>query len=412
MKVLWITNILMPDICNYLNIRVPAYGGWMQSSLEYIKEQPDLKIAVATPYSGENFISQEIHGVIYYLLPLKGRDKTKYQKTLEKYFIDIKNSFKPDVIHVHGSEFPFGLAYYRACGNEGLVVSMQGLISVISRYYLLDRDDSCHLNTFRDFIRGGLKHAKKSFTKRGEYEIELLKNTKFHIGRTEWDKSHSWALNPTVKYFFVGETLRPSFYLSKWQYSKCKPHSIFVSQASYPIKGFHKLLKALPIILKIYPDTVVNIAGEDPTKQPWYRIDSYGKYLKRLIKKLNVNSHVNFLGLLTEEQMCHQYLMSNVFVCCSAIENSPNSLGEAQTLGIPYVASYVGGIPEIVSMQNTVLYRYDEYEMLAKRIIDIFEQGKKIKPISFNSLRYEPEYNRECLVNAYKEIIKYQNKLP
>ena len=56
--------------------------------------------------------------------------------------------------------------------------------------------------------------------------------------------------------------------------------------------------------------------------------------------------------------MCDRYLKSNLFVCCSAIENSPNSLGEAQLLGMPYVASFVGGVPEIAGMNADVLYRF------------------------------------------------------
>ena len=54
---------------------------------------------------------------------------------------------------------------------------------------------------------------------------------------------------------------------------------------------------------------------------------------------------VSFLGPLNAEQMKAEYLRSNVFLCPSSIENSPNSLGEAQMLGVPCVASYVGGIP-------------------------------------------------------------------
>ncbi len=54
----------------------------------------------------------------------------------------------------------------------------------------------------------------------------------------------------------------------------------FVSQASYPIKGVHMLFEALPLILHHYPDTKVYVAGYDSTVAPWWRIGSYGKYLK------------------------------------------------------------------------------------------------------------------------------------
>ena len=54
-----------------------------------------------------------------------------------------------------------------------------------------------------------------------------------------------------------------------------------------------------------------------------------------------------FEGFLSAEKMKRLLLESNVFVCPSSIENSPNSLGEAMLLGVPCVASDVGGIADM-----------------------------------------------------------------
>ena len=45
--------------------------------------------------------------------------------------------------------------------------------------------------------------------------------------------------------------------------------------------------------------------------------------------------------------MKEAYLKSHVFACPSALENSPNSLGEAMLLGLPCVAARTGGIPDM-----------------------------------------------------------------
>ena len=409
MKLLWITNIMLPPLCNYLNMPTPPVGGWMYSSLKALKNAyNDNKIAVATVWTGRDMRELEINGITYYLLPLHGKSRTSYNDHLELYWTKIKEGFDPDITHIHGTEFPYGLSYIRACGIENVVVSIQGIISCIAKYYTaqIRMGELIRSITFRDIIKGGILSDKKKFEKRAKYEIELLSKVSNVIGRTEWDRIHSWAINPEVNYYHVGETLRDSFYNYKWNYESCIPHSIFVSQASYPIKGLHKLLEALPIVLREYPDTKVYVAGTDIQTKPWYKLSSYGNYIKKIIKRNNLENIVTYTGPLTEEQMCKQYLKSNLFVCCSIIENSPNSLGEAQVLEMPHLATFAGGIPEIVNYNKDILYRFEESTILAKKICEIFlEKGNAISS-GFDKRIYDRDLNLKDLVLAYEDILK------
>lgn len=406
MNILWITNIALPPVCEDLGWPVPAVGGWMHSSLKLIKGIAENKFAVATVYNGKEVIKREIDGVRYYLLPLCGKSHIRYNKGLETYWKQVSEELKPDVVHIHGSEYPHGLAYVKACGSKNVVVSLQGIISSYARYYTgsLSRNEIIKSITFRDFIKGGIYKAQKEFIFRGKLEKELLRTVDHIIGRTDWDKAHAWAINPNAQYHYCGETLRDSFYLNKWHYSNCEPHTIFVSQANYPIKGLHKLLEAIPLVLRQYPDTKVYVAGSDKNAKPWYRLTGYGKYLKKLIKKNKLEQHVFFTGVLNEQQMCQRYIDSNLFVCCSAIENSPNSLGEAQMLGMPYLATFAGGIPEIVNYNSDVLYRFEEHEMLAKKICIFFGMKSNLNTLEFDRKRYDMNINSQLLIDIYKKI--------
>lgn len=407
-RILWITNIPLPPICEELGWTVPAVGGWMYSSLKrLVTADNDILIAVATVYNGSKVIKRNINGITYWVLPLNGKSQVKYNSHLEPLWREVSKDFQPDVVHIHGSEYPHGLAYVRACGSKGVVVSLQGIISRVARYYAASIDSTSVKNylTFRDIVKcDNLRKGQKSFDKRGQDEIRLLQSVGHIIGRTDWDKAHAWAINPDAQYHYCGETLRDSFYNHKWSYDKCEPHTIFVSQASYPIKGLHKLLDAMPLVLREYPDTKIYVAGDDPTAKPWWRITGYGKYLKHIIKRSSLERNIEFLGILSEDDMCRAYLRANLFVCPSAIENSPNSLGEAQLLGMPYLASFVGGIPEIVEYNPAVLYRFEETEMLAKRICNMFEQGTAVLPATFDGSRYDAEINTHNLILAYKAI--------
>ena len=93
----------------------------------------------------------------------------------------------------------------------------------------------------------------------------------------------------------------------------------------------------------------------------------------------------------------------------SAIENSPNSLCEAQILGIPVVASYCGGTPSLVKEGETgYMYRYEETEMLAQLVVRLFgesdfrELSKRERDLAL--VRHDKLINAHRLVEIYKNI--------
>jgi glycosyltransferase involved in cell wall biosynthesis len=206
----------------------------------------------------------------------------------------------------------------------------------------------------------------------------LFKEAKNVIGRTNWDRAHVWAVNTQLNYFHCNEVLRKEFYDgSLWSYERCVKHSIFLSQGNYPLKGIHKVIEALAIVKRSYPSVSVRIAGLDITcskggAKAKIKITTYGKIIKKLIIENELEDNVTFLGALNATGMKQEYLRSNVFICPSSIENSPNSLCEAQILGVPVLASYAGGIPDLMKGDEDHLYRFEEVEMLAKKICQVF----------------------------------------
>ena len=407
MNILWITNIMLPPLCEVLNLPVPVVGGWMYSSASKLIEDNSVNLAVATIYQGEEYKDVQVGAIRYFLLPLNGHSNLKYNKHLEQYWRIIKNNFNPDVVHIHGTEYPHGLAYVRACGGENVVVSIQGLLSCYYYYYygLSDVDILTNI-TLRDILRqDNIFQQRNKMKKRSTYEKEIISSANHIIGRTSWDKAHVWAINPNAIYHHCNETLRPEFYKHSWNYDKCEKHSIFMSQAGYPVKGLHLMLKALAIVKKFYPDVKLYIAGDDITKKPWYRLSGYGKIIKKMIRSFSLDNQVFFTGPLDEVSICDRYLSSNLFVSPSTIENSPNSLCEAQLLGMPYLASYVGGVADLTEGHNEHLYRFEEYEMLAWKICYIFDTDK----FSINNpnayKRHNSNYNKQTLVSIYRKII-------
>lgn len=414
MKVLWLSNVLFPDVCQEMKIEVPNISSWVYSgAIALMDANPEIELAVAALYSGKELRCISNYRITYYLIPNKGGD-IKYNHKLEPYYEEITFRFSPDIIHIHGSEYPHSLSYVKACGGENVIVSIQGMVSVIADYYLggISKEEIKRNITFRDIVRNdSTLIQQQKMRKRGCYEQELIKAVDHVIGRTSWDKSNVWAINSDAKYHFCNETLRPLFYNQQWTYEGCQKYSIFISQAYYPIKGIHKLIKALPIILKHFPSTKVYVAGNDFFNVVWYRKNGFVNYSERLMKELGVLNKIEFLGELNESEMVKQYLSANVFLCPSAIENSPNSLGEAQLIGTPCIASYVGGTMDMVTDGETgFLYRFEEVSLLAKRICEIFENKELAERISFNerkaaAIRHDKVTNATRINNIYKKIL-------
>ena len=134
------------------------------------------------------------------------------------------------------------------------------------------------------------------------------------------------------------------------------------------------------------------------------------KVIESMIEGLGLGN-IHFTGILDEQEMCDRYLKSSVFVCPSSVENSPNSLGEAMLLGVPCVASCVGGIPDMLTHgKEGFMYQANAPHMLAHYVCRIFESDDLALSFSERAreraLRtHNVEMNTRRLIEIYGEII-------
>lgn len=412
MKVLWVVNTIFPDAAKRLGLEPPVYGGWMYGLSADLAGSADVELAVATVYNGRELHSFVENRILYFLVP-KSR-----KKQLRKDWCRVVTEFEPDLVNIHGTEYAHGMALMEACPKLKYVVTIQGLVSVIHRYYLAGMStwDVLRNITFRDIIRGDtLFQSKRKFYFRGLVEKEYLRRSTAVIGRTDWDRIHTQLNNSKAPYFFCNESLRDDFYTGeKWSLQKCRRHSIFLSQAGYPIKGLHQVLRAVALLKPHYPDILIEVAGYDitlvKTLKDRLKLGGYGHYIGSMISKHELEKNVKFLGPLSADGMKQAYLRSHLFICPSSIENSSNSLGEAQILGVPCISSYCGGIPSMIKDEKSaVIYRFEEYEMLSANIKMIFDHDDCANKYSKYgaieaSLRHDRKNNLKNLLNIYSEI--------
>lgn len=416
MNVLWITNTIFPDPSKALNLPIPSGGGWMFGLAQQMVSSGAVNLNIATVYSGSELRILDIEGVKYYLLP---RSASLYQKQLESYWEKICGELNPDVIHIHGTEYTYGLACMRVCPNLNYVVSIQGLLSVIARYYCggIAKEELFRIVTAQRLLKNNtIINQQKNFVKRSKYELEILKTTKHVIGFTHWDHSHMRVINPTANYYTTNRILRGQFYTAhKWDIKTKADHTIFVSQAEYPLKGLHQALKAIYFLKAEFPDIKLRVAGHSIIKKDTLmqkvKISEYGVYINQLISKLGIHQNIAFTGILSEAEIISEYQKAHVFVCSSSIENDSTSIGEAQLLGVPCISSYVGGTEDSIKHgESGFLYRFEEAEMLAEYIRSIFTSDRLAEKFSEQGIIAASERHDKA-DNLKKTLAIYQKTL-
>lgn len=419
MNILWLTNVPLPEASQLMNEKHTPFGGWFVSIAALLSEEEEVLLSIAFPKPGLSDV-----------LVLKGDKKTYYgfppvsenelsTKRRNAYLARILEQAKPDIVHIFGTEYAHTLAMVNACNEQEItaVISIQGLTSIIAQHYLTGLPVKVQNRfTLRDLVKqDNLKQQQNKFVNRGVYEIEALQKVKHIIGRTTWDRACTFQINPDAQYHFCNETLRDEFYKNIWYINRCERHSIFISQGSYPIKGLHFMLEAMPLILKHFPDAKLYIGGQNITQSDTLmdrlKRSSYGKYIEQLIKRFHLESNVVFTGVLNEKQMCERYLRSHVFVCPSSIENSPNSLGEAMILGVPCIASDVGGVTDLLThKEEGFVYQTDAPYMLAYYVGEIFANDELALQFSGkardHAMRtHDREVNNQTIISIYNDII-------
>jgi len=414
MRLLWLCNLMPGKVKEKLFGSEQNGGLWVDHVLSGLR-QLGMTILILCPGDGCKGTLDNKCSFATFQEPYAFR----YQSDLENDFSKTLDAYAPDVVHIWGSEFGHTLAMINAAEKKGLldhtVISIQGLSWACAFHYMEGIPEKVQrMYTFRDLVRrDNIVKQQHKFELRGKMEIEALQKVRHVIGRTQWDRACSWNFHPEVQYHFCNETLRQLFYEGQWHYDTCKKHRIFASSCAYPIKGFHRLLEAFAEVVKQYPDATLAVPGRSFLSENWkerLRLGSYENYLRNLVRQHNLAGRISFLGDLSAGQMREAFLEANVFVMPSSIENSSNSLGEAMLLGMPCVASNVGGTKELMADgREGYLYQSTAPYLLAYHIQQVFAMGDQAEMLGqaaqAHAMRtHDPETNLKTLLEIYQSL--------
>ena len=379
--------------------------------------RPDIELSIACKCDPGMDLCETVNGVTYYSVAYSSSTGSE---ELKARCAEIISAVNPQIVQIEGTEFPHSRAMEQAARENGIpaVVSLQGILNGQYQYQCgqLPIDEMMFSRSIKNIVSAWTLHLRKTrwYKKRMPGEAKIISEIDYMIGRTTWDRAHAYKLNPNAKYFSCNRTLRPPFYEKRWDINNIERHSIYIGNGYYALKGVHFVVQALPELIRDYPDVKVYVAGHKPfyegDKRPFYK-KGYGLYLEKLIKDLGVGEYIVFTGSLKADEVADRLSRTHAYVLCSAIENSPNTLGEAMMIGTPCVAAYVGGVSDMATDGvEALFYRNDDPALLAWNVKRVFDDDSVALQMSENARKralvtHDQERNAEQLTSIYKSIL-------
>ncbi len=180
------------------------------------------------------------------------------------------------------------------------------------------------------------------------------------------------------------------------------PRPVFVvSRLHEPLYNVPCVLRAFRLIQDRYPEARLTVAADG--------------YLRPELERLAFEElrlqHTEFIGFVPFERMPEFYDAAEVYLTATNIDNMPSSITECMASGLPVVTTDAGGIPYIVTHEETCLMvgRDDHQAMAASAFRLLEEEGlaaRLTRRAREESRKFEWPAVREQWVRLYHELAR------
>lgn len=403
MRVLWFSNT--PS--NYSVAGSPHNGGgWVSALEDEIAPKVTLGVCFTTCLSVRQLHCRQVrlssrkvrwgkdfqHAVTYYPV-FNGFDRTRSDRiasllrgfdrqdeALVRAFQAVVEDFRPDVIQVFGSEHAFGLVASRT--KIPVVLHVQGIVNPSYKAFLPPGA------SWRRYILTPLRPAlafQKIYTRLKwihacERERQIFQSVRHYLGRTAWDHEQVRLFRPDAVFHQGDELMRQAFYDADIDAISALPSrlTLVTTISEPPYKGFDLVLRTARLLRTEYGlDFQWKVFG-----------DVSPLFFERLTGISLAESGVTLAGVTDAAGLVEAIAQATMYVHPSYIDNSSNSVCEAQLLGAAVVATAVGGVPSLIDDGRTgFLVRSGSPEEMAERIVALFRGRQVLRAVGRNARR-------------------------
>lgn len=172
-------------------------------------------------------------------------------------------------------------------------------------------------------------------------------------------------------------------------------------------KGLHRLIEAVPYVVRKRKDVFFVIMGEGSERDR----------LEHLANKLNISNYVKFVGHILHEDVPNYLAIADVYVTLQDLSCLSASLMEAMICGKCVVALNSGGTSKVLKNgENGMLLNYSQLRFLPKVLLHLLEEderrvelGRKAKEYAMKNLwTWDERANEE--IRLVKELLVRANR--
>lgn len=353
MKVLWLSNRILSDRDG------GDTGTWLSAMAGWLVESGEVALANIAEAGVKEITRQDCGKVHQWVVPFTARvnrDGLPPEKIVSE-VVKAVDDFSPDLIHVWGTENYWGLLTARNRLKTVTLLETQGLKFAIAEVFhggLSVREQLACVGV-KEILRGStIFQEQRRFEKWGSFEKEMISQHKYFAVQTKWVTSKVKAINGTSRTFQSDRALREPFYrTAPWQFPE-KPVIFCLTAYSSPFKGLHIATRAVAKLKNRFPGIRLRIAGIQ--QREGIHQDGYIAWLIREIRRLGLESAVEWLGPLDASGITREMCRAGAMLIPTYIENCCTTMQEAMMVGTPVVATYTGGLPTLARDEESALF--------------------------------------------------------
>ena len=290
----------------------------------------------------------------------------------------------PDVVHAISTGYHYSLAAVFLRDKYPALLTAYGITAKEIKCY---REEYKKIQKTRTYILSPIHIIKEKYilSKISNIVVDSL-SIKNLVSK--WTNSKIYVVPAGIEYDEIGEIQ------SHTLLNECV--DIFFVNNLRKLKGVDILIKSISIVINSIPNISVRIAGIGPQENE----------LKALVKKLNLENNVKFLGFISGEEKYQYYKTCKLVVVPSRWDCQPAALFDAAASGKPVIASDMSN-PGIVEDGRTgFTFKSEDIEDLAEKILILLKDEKLREEMGKAAKEKVRQYDWSEVAERYVEIYK------